>query len=251
LEPTLFSKKENAFAIKALGVMKSSSDFKDIKMECRLCYNSRTKQFILRVPEEKEIVRYKVNKQVRPEVCALDPGENVFQTVYTPTNNNCYKICSRDTNRQIYDIHDKIDNVKKGRNHKKYLNRIREKLSNKIKDMHYKTANFLCKNFEVILVGNLSTKSITSKRNNLPKTVKRSILSMAHYAFRERLKSKCEEYDVFMDVVDESYTSKTCGGCGNLHETLGSNRSFDCNICCFKCDRDINAARNILIKFLN
>jgi IS605 OrfB family transposase len=227
--------------------MKSNIDFKGIDKECRLCYNSRTKKFILRVPEDKKTTRYKVTDKGCPLVCALDPGENVFQTVYTP-NNNCYKICSRDTNRQIYDIHEKIDNVKKGRNHKKYLNRLREKLSNKIKDMHYKTATFLCKNFDVILVGNLSTKSITSKKNNFPKTVKRSILSMAHYAFRERLKSKCEEYTSSMNVVDESYTSKTCGGCGDINEALGSSRSFECNTCDFRCDRDINAARNILIK---
>jgi IS605 OrfB family transposase len=246
LEPNSFSKKKNAFAVKTLGEMKSDIEFKGISKECRLCYNNRTKQFVLRVPYDKMISK----TRAVDKVASLDPGENVFQTVYTPSN-NCYKICSRNTNTQISDLIERIENIKEGKAHKKYENRLREKLANKIKDLHYKSCDFLCKNFDVILVGNLSTKAITSKDKNLPKKVKKSILALSHFAFRQRLISKAEEYDSTVEVVDESYTSKTCGGCGEINEKLGAKRSFSCDNCPFKCDRDISAARNILIKYLN
>ena len=53
-----------------------------------------------------------------------------------------------------------------------------------------------------------------------------------------------------MYVVTEEYTSKTCGACGHLHDKLGGNKRFRCPKCNALFDRDWNAARNILIKFL-
>jgi putative transposase len=49
-------------------------------------------------------------------------------------------------------------------------------------------------------------------------------------------------------IVDESYTSKTCGKCGTLNENLKSKKVFKCNECDLLIDRDINGARNILIR---
>lgn len=49
-------------------------------------------------------------------------------------------------------------------------------------------------------------------------------------------------------IVDESYTSKTCGRCGNLNNKLGGNKIYKCTNCNLVIDRDINGARNILLK---
>ena len=48
-------------------------------------------------------------------------------------------------------------------------------------------------------------------------------------------------------IVDESYTSKTCGCCGELNE-VGLSRVYNCKFCKTIIDRDINGGRNILIK---
>jgi putative transposase len=48
--------------------------------------------------------------------------------------------------------------------------------------------------------------------------------------------------------VNESYTSKTCGKCGEINNKLGSQSIFKCKTCKIEIDRDINAARNICIK---
>ena len=38
--------------------------------------------------------------------------------------------------------------------------------------------------------------------------------------------------------------------CGKLNETLGSSKVFKCSQCHYSADRDIQAARNILLSFL-
>ena len=50
--------------------------------------------------------------------------------------------------------------------------------------------------------------------------------------------------------VTEEYTSKTCGKCGFINKKLGANKIFNCNKCKLQIDRDLNGARNILLKFL-
>ena len=43
-------------------------------------------------------------------------------------------------------------------------------------------------------------------------------------------------------------TSKTCSCCGKLNYNLGSSEVFVCKECEMRIDRDVNGARNILIK---
>ena len=51
-------------------------------------------------------------------------------------------------------------------------------------------------------------------------------------------------------IITEEYTSTTCGECGNLNLTLGSKKVYYCQHCKIIIDRDVNGARNILIKAL-
>lgn len=210
----------------------------------RLGYNSRTKKFIIYVPYDKEL---KVN-MTRDDICALDPGIRTFQTLYAPSGVT-YQF--GDENNIIQKNIDKIEKVKNLKDkswYKKYINRIREKLKNRIDDLHWKTSSFLCKNFSTILIGNMSTKGIT--RNNLHSKTKRMTYALSHFLFKERLKSKALEYSCIFKEVDESYTSKTCGKCGEIYDKLGSAKVFRCPkfLCFYRMHRDINGARNIYIK---
>ena len=78
------------------------------------------------------------------------------------------------------------------------------------------------------------------------------MLTWAHYRFRCRLIAKAAEYNV-CQVIDanEAYTSKTCGACGKLSAVVGS-KVFKCRDgeCGYVADRDVNAAQNILLRFL-
>ena len=53
-----------------------------------------------------------------------------------------------------------------------------------------------------------------------------------------------------LHIQDESFTSKTCGKCGKINQLLGSSKEFICPFCGYDADRDVNAGRNILLKFL-
>ena len=46
------------------------------------------------------------------------------------------------------------------------------------------------------------------------------------------------------------FTSKTCGICGNIWSKLGGKKVYSCEKCGLVCDRDINGARNVMIRSL-
>ena len=77
------------------------------------------------------------------------------------------------------------------------------------------------------------------------------LMSLSHGRFIQRLKFKAQEYQTKLSIVDEYYTSKTCGNCGKLHPNLGGCRTYVCQNCKKIYDRDVNAARNIFIKAMN
>jgi putative transposase len=51
-------------------------------------------------------------------------------------------------------------------------------------------------------------------------------------------------------MCSEEYTSKTCECCKKINKSLGSKKTFICPNCKFTIDRDINGARNIMLKVL-
>jgi len=71
------------------------------------------------------------------------------------------------------------------------------------------------------------------------------------------LLSKVREYPWCKVILtEEPYTSKTRGQCGTINTKLGGNKIFRCasrcasNECDYISDRDVNGARNILIRYL-
>ena len=82
-------------------------------------------------------------------------------------------------------------------------------------------------------------------------TLATEMMTLSHSAFRQRLLDTAKRYPWCKVVVcDEQYTSKTCGNCGKLNETLGGNKVFTCGGCGYVADRDCSAARNILLRYL-
>lgn len=129
---------------------------------------------------------------------------------------------------------------------------LRIKIKNVIDDLHWKSINYLTTNFEHILLPSFNVKSMTSKKipkkiRALSSTTTRRFLSLSHNKFKERLKYACGVGGNSLYIVDEAYTSKTCGACG-LEKKC--NRLFKCKdpLCGFVLDRDYNGARNIFMK---
>ena len=83
---------------------------------------------------------------------------------------------------------------------------------------------------------------------DLDNITKRVALIMKLFEFKERLKYKCYLNNCEYCEINEMYTSKTCSYCGCVKENLGGNKIYNCNKCHMIIDRDINGAKNILMK---
>ena len=117
-------------------------------------------------------------------------------------------------------------------------------------EMHWKSINFLIKNYDCILLPTFAiSKMIKGKR--LGKITKRVMTMFRFYQFKLKLTYMCERYKKQLIIVDESYTSKTCGCCGHLNTELGSSELFECPKCKIEMDRDVQGARNIFLKNVN
>ena len=118
-----------------------------------------------------------------------------------------------------------------------------------IDDLHNKVVSDLTQNYQSILLPEFKISEMIQK-NKLGKMTKRMLMSFKYYKFQNRLKEKCIENARTLYIVDESFTSKTCGRCGHLNTKLGCSKVFKCPKCNLEIDRDVNGARNILLKNL-
>lgn len=225
-----------------LGDLKTAEPLWRPNHDCRLTlYNGR---YYISIPKDVQVKR---PESQRLSACALDPGVRTFQTIFS--KELCTKIGEHDFQRifrYCYALDKLVSRKKKERSNKfnGAMQRIRWKVRDLIDEIHNKTALFLCKMFEVIYLPTFETQEMVSK---LRHKTSRAMLGWAHYRFKTKLKAKAEEYSCRVVDCDESYTSKTCCDCGTEND-IGGKEVWVCKRCGFKHDRDINGARNILLK---
>ena len=126
------------------------------------------------------------------------------------------------------------------------LNRTYHRIQDLVDELHWQCINYLVNNFSVIVFPPFKVKGMTKKGRKLRKSVVRSMLSLRFFEFKERLKQKCKECGVLYVEQNESYTSKTNSFNGELMSNLSSKEWFMYDG--IKVHRDLNAARNILIR---
>lgn len=200
---------------------------------------------------------YKNN--IKEEIVGLDPGARTFQTFYS--ENTCGKLGEGIVNI-INKFNQKIDNLtsvidsgnittKTRYKLRKRCNKLRTKICNVVNDLQWKSASFLSKNYKVILLPEFNTKQMVNrklKKRKIGKLTARNLMCLSHYKFKMRLKYLANKYGSKVIECCECYTSKTCGKCSALNYKLGSSEVFKCNDCDNVVDRDINGARNVVIK---
>lgn len=240
-----FSKNKNSFYTKALGTLDSSLPIckSNITHDSKLTYDRNKNRFILHTP--RDIVITETSERFNS--CGIDPGLKTFLTIYNPEK-ECIKIMNRDTTTKLSRLINKkisLMKLKRTRVVSKAILHNNSKIYNNVKELHYKTARLLCKSYNNIYLGKLSTRSIV--KGNLTSFDKHFAHALSHFTFSQILENKCNEFGKKLYYVDESYTSKTCGSCGSMYDVKLS-RVYSCESCLQKYDRDMNAARNILIK---
>ena len=187
-------------------------------------------------------------------IVALDPGVRSFQTFYSETS--CGHIGKADIgkiSRLCYYIDNLISRTSKvSARYRKRMKlaqgKIRLKIQNLVKEIHYKTALFLVQNFDVILLPTFNSSQMVkkTKRKLRAKSV-RQMLTWSHYKFKQILHNKALEFGKKVIEVCEAYTSKTESWSGKVVDIKGSKVIGSGSK---MLDRDLNGARNIFIRSL-
>ena len=202
------------------------------------------------IPYEKSI---KIN-ECKSWFCASDPGIRKFQTIYSPDDDEHILIGNRSSTKMYKNLLylDFLTSKKcKMKNRKKLtlIKKLRMKIHNLQRELHYKLANFMCNNYENIYISKLTKGNDIIKKKNrcINKSIVRNMVVLGHCKFIERLKTKAEEYkNTKVNVVTEEYTSQECLFCRMRTKT--KSEIYKCKHCGYKLDRDILGSVNILLK---
>jgi len=251
LEQSAFGKNKKTFCPTVFGEKintNNDTDFSDVECGATLLYNYRNNRFTLLKPTK---VNMENNESKMYKYISLDPGIRTFLTGYS--HKHVTKIgtnLKEELSKQLKNI-DLINNSElNSKKKKKAENKRYEKIKNLVDDLHWKTIKHLTNKYDTILIGNMSTKDIVKNKlvGELDSMTKRVALMMRLYEFKERLKYKCYIKYCNYGNINEMYTSKTCSYCGNIKEDLKGNKTYNCKKCGNTIDRDINGAKNILMK---
>lgn len=104
-----------------------------------------------------------------------------------------------------------------------------------LRGIHNRLVNWLCTNYEVVVLPNYSTQTVWD-----------------HQRFLKKLQEQALKRHVLVTVVNEESTTITCSSCGRKNKTnLRRHKIFLCRYadCQLRAQQDINAAKNILFKY--
>ena len=249
-------------------------DLDTIEHEIQLVRTQGGRYYVV-IPTSHDHEAYGNENQVLSEpikIVSCDPGVRTFCTAYDPhAEQLLYWGCPESDNHptKVQRLLSCIDAIKakmdveqintgpKARrrrvHQRQLLHRIETNIHNSVSDLHHKLAKYLCREYNVILWPTFETSKMARKTGSrcLPNKVVRRLMRWRHYGFKQVLlhKARTHHRDVRVLFVSEAYTTQTCGCCGSLYKPGGS-EEYDCPTCGVKMDRDGNAARNILLRWL-
>ncbi|MCI0714408.1 MAG: transposase, partial [Chloroflexi bacterium] len=186
-------------------------------------------------------------------IVALDPGVRTFQTFFSPEMTGV--IGDHDFGRLVRLCHH-LDhlisrystepNRKRRYRMKRAANRLRWKIRDLRDELHFKTIRFLVDHFDIILIPTFETQQMAKRaRRKLRSKTVRSMLTWAHFKFKQRLIDVADQHGKQVIEVNEAYTSKTCSWSGEI-VNIGSSeyiRGSDG----ITMHRDVNGARGIFL----
>ncbi len=191
-------------------------------------------------------------------VIALDPGNRAFLTGYD--GENILEVGKGDIgriNRLCSHLDTLISRMTKSQSKRqryqmrKAADRLRGRIQTVVKDLHNKVASVLVSSYKLIFLPTFETSQMVLKASRkIAKKSVRNMLSWSHAKFALSLEQMAKRKGVLVIRCNESYTSKTCTRCGHIHHKLGGSKLFNCPDCGHKILRDINGARNIMLRAL-
>jgi len=225
----------------------SFSDITTIEKGIEIIYEKDTGRYFLHYPVDRNWFPEEDRRnesQVKfiskgDRIISLDPGVRKFLVGYDPRGESIF--IGEDAHVELTELLVEIDKMEISKD-KSILWR---KVKNLVSELHWKTISFLVENYDIILLPDFRVSQMI-KGKKLARITKRLMQMFSFYSFKEKLKYKCSMYNKKLIIVDESYTSCTCGRCGNIKRT--KLEIYSCNECGLVIDRDATGSRNIFIK---
>lgn len=171
-------------------------------------------------------------------VVGIDLGLKTFATLSTGESIK---------NPRIYDRFETRLAVAHRARNKKRIKTLNDRIKNIRSDFHHKETTRLIRACCFMAVGNVSSSKLAKTR------MAKSVLDAGWGSFREKLRYKARRHGVEYVDVDEKFTSQVCSSCRSnpASSPKGMNalgvREWVCSDCGAVHDRDVNAARNILM----
>lgn len=241
-----------------------TQSFKDIKFRCSKLYLARLQTYknkirsatisktksgkyflsILIDIEESEIVKFKkTSKSVGLDLGVKDfvitsDGDKFENKHFLKKQENKIKKLQKQLSRK----------VKGSNNRNKQRIKIAkafEHLVNQRENYIHAVINELLKNYDTIFMEDLNVSGMLKNH-----CLSKAIQEVGFYKFKLILQSKAMLNNKQVTLIDRYHpSSKICSHCGYKNKDLRlSNRFWTCLCCGTKHDRDINAARNILVE---
>ena len=238
IAPTLL--KESSSISMGKNTIKKHGDIV-IDHDCRLVKQRNEYWLIVPVPMVVQPRKPPVN------YCGIDPGVKTFMTAFG--NKGCTEYKHNDAILRKLD--GKIKMMKDARAPmrrrvlKRKINKVEKRKENLINELHWKTIHQLLKHNDFIFYGDIKSHDIV--RNGKNRTLNTSMNNLKFFKFKERLIFKSVEMGKQIFETKEHFTTQTCSFCGNVYKP-GLSRVYKCSSCMRNIGRDVNAAKNILMK---
>lgn len=143
-----------------------------------------------------------------------------------------------------------LDECKNYQKQKHKVAKLYEHISNCAKDFNHKLSRKLVEEYDFLAFENLNVEGM--KKNH---SLAYSISDVRWSQLLTFIKYKCKWYGKEFKQVDRFYaSSKICSCCGIYHKDIVNSlsvREWSCPDCGMHHDRDVNAAKNILIQALS
>lgn len=128
---------------------------------------------------------------------------------------------------------------------KKLTKSLHAKIKNKRNDWNHKTTTEICRTSKLVIVGDIGSKGLCKTR------VAKSLYDASHSALKTMLSYKGISHGTVVEIVSERFSTVTCSACTKHTGPRGVKqlgvRQWVCSECGASHDRDVNAARNILL----
>jgi transposase len=238
------------------GIKMSEAAKHKVSMCCRLQYHFGRWYFLLVYQNQDDAPP---SSPTGLRIGALDPGVRTFQSYYSEDEageigtqeelERVFRLIDKKIKRLQQKLQEEKD-AQRARRLRKAWYRANARSSDLATDFHYKTIKFLLNRFDVIIAPKLNAASMLHGDSQLKKKTKEQMRFYRHGIFHRRLLEKAAIARKVILDLEEHGTSMTCSSCGVANRKLGSSKTFCCKHCQFKSDRDINSARNHILKAL-